>query len=60
MSSKRRRFPGELKAKVALEVLRGERTLREIASTYQVQPTLRPRRATARRRYPTPRRRSLP
>ena len=26
MSSKRRRFPGELKAKVALEALRGDRT----------------------------------
>ena len=31
MSSKRRRFSGELKAEVALEALRGERTLQEIA-----------------------------
>ena len=38
MSSKRRRFSGELKAKVALEALRGERTLQEIASQYQVHP----------------------
>ena len=33
MSSKRRRFSGELKAKVALEALRGDRTLQEIASS---------------------------
>ena len=32
MSSKRRRFSGELKARVALESLRGERTLQEIAA----------------------------
>ncbi len=38
MSSKRRRFSGELKAKVALEALRGERTLQEIAAQYQVHP----------------------
>ena len=38
MSSKRRRFSGELKAKVALEALRDERTLQEIASQYQVHP----------------------
>ena len=38
MSSKRRRFSGELKAKVALEALRGDRTLQEIASQHQVQP----------------------
>ena len=36
MSSKRRRFSGELKAKVALEALRGDRTLQEIASQHQV------------------------
>ena len=29
--SKRRRFSGELKAKIALEALRGDRTLQEIA-----------------------------
>ena len=38
MSSKRRRFSGEQKAKIALEALRGERTLQEIASQYQVHP----------------------
>ena len=38
MSSKRRRFSGQLKAKVALEALRGDRTLQEIASKYQVHP----------------------
>ena len=36
--TKRRRFSGELKAKVALEALRGDRTLREIASKHQVHP----------------------
>ena len=30
--SRRRRFSGELKAKIALEALRGDRTLQEIAS----------------------------
>ena len=38
MCSKRRRFAGELKAKVALEALRGDRTLQEIASKCQVHP----------------------
>ena len=36
MSSKRRRFSGELKEKVALEALRGDRTLQEIASQHQI------------------------
>ena len=36
--SKRRRFAGELKAKIALEALRGDRTLQEIASKHQVHP----------------------
>ena len=36
--SKRRRFSGELKAKIAREVLRGDRTLQEIASKHQVHP----------------------
>ena len=35
MSSKRRRFSRELKAKVALEALRGDRTLHEIADGIQ-------------------------
>ena len=38
MSSKRRRFSADLKAKVALEALRGDRTLQEIAAQYQVHP----------------------
>ena len=37
MSSKQRRFSGEMKA-IALEALRGERTLQEIASRHQVHP----------------------
>ena len=36
--SKRRRFSGELKAKIALDALRGDRTLQEIASKHQVHP----------------------
>ncbi len=36
--SKRRRFSGEFKAKVALEALRGDRTLQEIASRHRVHP----------------------
>ena len=35
MSSKRRRFSGELKAKVALKALRGDRTLHESADGSQ-------------------------
>ena len=38
MSGKRRRFSGEQKAKIALEALRGEQTLQEIASRHQVHP----------------------
>ena len=38
MSSKGRRFSGEQKAKIALEALRGDRTLQEIASKHQVHP----------------------
>ena len=35
---RRRRFSGDLKAEVALEALRGDRTLQEIASKHQVHP----------------------
>lgn len=35
---KRRKFSGNLKAKVALEALRGDRTLQELASSYEVHP----------------------
>ena len=38
MSRKRRRFSGEKKEKIALEALRGERTLQEIAAQRQVHP----------------------
>ena len=37
--SKRRKFPVEFKAKVALEALSGELTLAELASKYDVDPT---------------------
>ena len=35
---RRRRFSGDLKAKLALEALRGDRTLQEIASKHHVHP----------------------
>ena len=38
MSSKRRKFSGELKAKVTLAALRGDRTLQEIAAHHKVHP----------------------
>ena len=38
MSGKRRRFSEEQKAKIALEALRGDRTLQEIAARHQVHP----------------------
>ena len=38
MSGKRRRFSGEQKAKIALEALRGDRTLQEIAARHRVHP----------------------
>lgn len=36
--AKRRRFTGEFKAKVALEALRGERPIQDIASKHGVHP----------------------
>lgn len=36
--TKRRKFTPEFKAKVALEALRGDKTIQEIASRYQVHP----------------------
>lgn len=36
--TKRRRFSAEYKAKVALEALRGDRTIQEIATRHQVHP----------------------
>jgi transposase len=38
--AKRRKYPAELKAKVALEALRGEHTLAELSSKYNVHPNL--------------------
>ena len=37
--AKRRTIPAELKAKAALEALRGEKTVNQIAAKYQVTPT---------------------
>lgn len=37
---KRRRFSAELKAKVALEALKGEQTLAELATRFDVRPNL--------------------
>ena len=34
----RRRFTADFKARVALEALRGDKTVQEIASNHQVQP----------------------
>lgn len=36
--TKRRRFTAEFKARVALEALRGDRTIQEIAAKHQVHP----------------------
>jgi len=36
--AQRRQFPGALKAKVALETLKGDKTINQIASMYQVHP----------------------
>ncbi len=40
MSRKRRKYPPELKAKVALEALREEATMTELAARYDVHPNL--------------------
>ena len=40
MPRKRRKYPPELKAKVALEALREEATLSELAARYDVHPNL--------------------
>ena len=38
MATKRRRFTAQFKAKVALEALRGDRTIQTIAAKHQVHP----------------------
>lgn len=38
MGKKRRRFTDQFKAKVALEAIRGVKTLAELAAQYQVHP----------------------
>ncbi len=38
MASKRRRFSAEFKAKVAIEALKGQRTVAELAGQHQVHP----------------------
>ena len=40
MPRKRRSFPAELKAKIALEALREEATMAELAARYDVHPNL--------------------
>ena len=40
MSTTRKRYSAEFKAKLALEVVKGNRTLAEIASDAQVHPNL--------------------
>lgn len=39
MPGKRKRYSGDLKAKVALEAIRGQKTANEIAAEYGVHPT---------------------
>jgi len=39
--AKRRNFTDQFKAKVALEALRGDKTLQEIAAKHQLQPIIR-------------------
>lgn len=40
MSNKRKQYSSQFKAKVALEALRGEKTISELASQYEVHPTM--------------------
>ena len=39
-STRRRRFSAEFKAKVALEAIRGEQTIAELASRYELHPNM--------------------
>jgi putative transposase len=38
MKRQRRQFSGDLKAKIAVEAIKGQRTIQEIASHYEVHP----------------------
>lgn len=40
MSNKRKQYSPQFKAKVALETVRGEKTVSELASQYEVHPTM--------------------
>ena len=40
MSNKRKQYSPQFKAKVALEAVRGEKTIAELASQYEVHPTM--------------------
>ena len=40
MSNKRKQYSPQFKAKVALEAVRGEKTISELASQYEVHPTI--------------------
>lgn len=40
MSNKRKQYSPEFKAKVAIEAVRGEKTTSELASQYQLHPTV--------------------
>jgi transposase len=40
MSKKRKQYSAQLKAKVALDAVRGEKTVAEIAAQYEIHPTM--------------------
>lgn len=40
MSKKRKQYSAQLKAKVALEAIRGEKTVAELAAQYEIHPTM--------------------
>jgi transposase-like protein len=40
MSKKRKQYSAQLKAKVALEAIRGEKTVVELAAQYEIHPTM--------------------
>ena len=40
MSKKRKQYSAQLKAKVSLEAIRGEKTVAELAAQYEIHPTM--------------------